>query len=162
MPGLLVEVRTHCFIAMFVESFVASICPRVDLSESHNVILFFVYHQHSADPDLEAARTKKPKRPSANTAAGTETIPPSNPAAAAAVSNALHVAAAAMTVERCESPLRSLQLATAATATSGGSVYRKDREDVSPSRNDSFMVSSATSCVVLDLQACLLWSRACF
>ena len=96
----------------------------------------------SADPDIEAARTKKPKRPSANTATGTETIPPSNPAAAAAVSNALHVAAAAMTVERCESPLRSLQLATAATAASGGSVYRKDREDVSPSRNDSFMVSS--------------------
>ena len=154
MQGLLVEVRTHCFIVMFVVSFVTSICRRVDLFASDLVVfLFYPSPKHSADPDIEAARTKKPKRPSANTATGTETISPSNPAAAAAVSNALHVAAAAMTVERCESPLRSLQLATAATAASGGSVYRKDRDDVSPSRNDSFMVSSATSCVVLDLQA---------
>lgn len=45
------------------------------------------------------------------------------------------------TVERCESPLRSLQLASAATAQSGGSAYK--REDVvSPSRADSFMVSA--------------------
>jgi len=110
-----------------------------------------LYVNFSADPDLEAARTKKQKRPSATPAAGTETIPPSNPAAAAAVNNALHVAAAAMAVERCESPLRSLQLATAATAASGGSVYRKDRDDVSPSRNDSFMVGNVVVVVVVAL-----------
>jgi len=73
----------------------------------------------------------------------------STAASAHATSNALHSEQAQnkaqtqgqATVERCESPMRSLQLASAATAQSGGSAYK--REDViSPSRADSFMVRS--------------------
>jgi hypothetical protein len=40
-------------------------------------------------------------------------------------------------VERCESPLRSLQLASAATANGGGSAYKND---LSPTREHSIMV----------------------